>query len=246
MGDPAGADGGSNNAALFASKDAVELYRERIEDSRLFPEERKVVERYLGDGEGTVLDIGCGVGRVSHLLDDRGFDVTGIDVSEPLIEEARSRFPEIEFHVCDIRDAPFDAGTFDYVVFSFYGLDYVLPKAERVRALREIYRLLKPSGILTFSSHNGWHPFVPIPLESLGRAVSDIRDLYLRGKNRDRLLSRYKHERVPLGEVEIYVSNPIHAWLQLRKCGFTPINVVGEHEGLTRFFERGPYYVAKK
>lgn len=237
---------GSSSEGLFSTDDAVELYTERITEPTLFPEERKVVERYFTGTDAAVLDVGCGVGRVSALLHEQGLDVTGIDVSEPLVAEAQSLFPEVDFHIADIRRTPFDSATFDYVVFSFYGLDYLLPKAERVTALREMYRVLKPGGLAVFSTHNSWHPLLPFSIGDLRSAVSDVLDLYLRRENRTQLFSRYKTEQVPLGEVEIYLSNPIHQWRQLRNCGFTVLDLVGERDGLLRFFERGPYYVAKK
>jgi len=238
--------GSTKNGGLFTNDDAIELYRKRISDPELFPQEQKAIERYFTDTNTSVLDIGCGVGRVSYLLHERGFDVTGIDISEPLVEEARSLFPEIDFHIVDIRDTNFNSEAFDYATFSWFGLDYVLPKAKRIEVLREIQRVLKPSGILIFSSHNSWHPLLPFSVNNLRRAVADVVDLYFQEKNRSRIFSRYKIESVPLGEVEIYLSNPVHQWLQLRKCGFTPIDVVGERDGILRFFERDPHYVAKK
>lgn len=235
-----------NGKHLFLTEAAVELYSERMEDPRLFPQEEKAVDQYFTDFRGSVLDVGCGVGRVSALLNERGFDVTGIDVSEPLVEKARSLFPELEFRVGDIRNTDFRSQSFDYIVFSFFGLDYILPKIERIAALREMYRLLKPAGILLFSTHNSWHPFVPLSLRDLGLGLKDIFDLYVREKNHGHYISRYKIERVTLGDVEIYLSNPIHQWIQLRKCGFTPIDVIGKNEGISRFFERHTHYVAKK
>jgi len=172
--------------------------------------------------------------------------VTGIDVSEPLVEKARSLFPDVEFRVGDVRDTDFESASFDYAVFSYYGLDYLLPKAERVAALRELYRVLKPSGIVAFSSHNNWSPLVPLSVGDLRRAVGDVGDFYKKPKNHARLFSRYKFETVPLGELEVYLSNPLHQWLQLRKCGFTLLDVIGERESVARFFERDTHYVAKK
>jgi len=236
----------SGAGSLFATDDAVGLYTDRVRDPSLFPQEREAVDRYFTEDGASVLDIGCGAGRVSHLLDERGFDVTGIDVSRPLVERARTLFPDIDFRVADVRDPPFEAASFEYAVFSFFGLDYVLPQPERVQALRQIRRVLKPSGIFVFSSHNSWHPLVPLSVADFRRGVGDVLDLYLREENHGRIGTPYKIESVPLGEVEIYLSNPVRQWLELRKQGFTLVDVVGERDDVFRFFERDPHYVAKK
>lgn len=239
-------NGGGKSRGLFTTDDAIGLYTDRISDPELFPQERTAVKRYFTDTDASVLDVGCGVGRVSHLLHEQGFNVVGVDISEPLVEKARSLFPDIDFQILDVRDLPFDSETFDYVMFSYYGLDYILPKAERLKALREIHRVLKPTGFVVFSTHNSWHPFVPLSLHDFLQSVKDVWDFYLRERNRERLFSRYKIESVPLGDAEIYLSNPLHQWLQLRKCGFTLLDVIGRRDGIQRFFERDPHYVAKK
>lgn len=244
---PTGSDSANyESTSLFGTDKAVEIYEDRIEDPKLFPQEQKAIDRYFHEKDASVLDIGCGVGRIVSLLTDQGFDVTGIDVSKPLVEKAKSLFPDNEFRVADITDTDFSANSFDYAVFSFFGLDYVLPKANREKALREIYRVLKPGGVFLYSSHNSWHPIVPRSARNLLSCGYDIFDLYLRKKNRSRLFSRYKVESVPLGDIKIYVSNPIHQWRQLRKCGFTPLDIIGKEDGTLRFFERQPHFVAKK
>lgn len=232
-------------AGVFGTDRAVDLYSRRMQDPKLFPQEREAIDRYFTPGS-TVLDVGCGAGRVSAILNDEGFDVTGIDVSEPLVDKARSLCPEVDFQVGSITDPDFAPETFDYIVFSWFGIDYLSPKAERIRAFREMYRLLNPAGMLLFSTHNSWHPLVPVSVRNLGEGIKDIFDLYLRSENRSRIGSRYKIERVPLGDVEIYLGNPIHHWCQLRRCGFTPIDIVGRHDGPLRLFERDPHFVAKK
>lgn len=232
-------DGSAESGGLFTTDEAVELYMERIENPTFFSQEQKIVDRYFSKIEASVLDVGCGVGRVSHLLNERGFDVTGIDISKPLLEKARSLFPEIPFRHEDIRETSFESNTFDYIVFSYYGLDYILPKTERENALGEMYRILKPAGLVTFSSHNSWY-------KPHRRILGNLIDRYLRRKNRVNVFSRSQIDEVPLGEVETYYSNPIHQWRQLRKCGFTLLDIVGKQEGFFRLFEQDPHYVAKK
>lgn len=68
-----------------------------------------------------VLDIGCGVGRWSRLLAARGADVTGVDISPTMIEEARRRArsegvaDRCRFHVRDISSLDLE-GEFDLVL----------------------------------------------------------------------------------------------------------------------------------
>lgn len=226
----------------FTRDDSVERYASRLDSQGLFPQEQKTVRRYFTKTGASVLDVGCGAGRVSHLLEKRGFDVTGIDPSEPLVERARSRFPEIDFRVGDIADSDIPSEEFDYVVFSYYGLDYLFPGSRRLQALREIYRVMKPGGFFLLSTHNGWYPFAGLIVGD----GSDFKETYLSKKNRSRLLSPYRLERVTDGTIEIYVSNPIRQWTQLWNCGFTPTAVVGKRDDALRLFERNLHYVAKK
>ena len=79
----------------------------------------EAVDRCFAGDCASVLDIGCGAGRVSHLLDECGFHVTGIDVSESLVERAWTLFPGIDVRVADVGDSPFEAASFGYAVFSF-------------------------------------------------------------------------------------------------------------------------------
>ncbi len=67
-------------------------------------------------GSGRALDVACGTGRNALYLAERGFDVTGVDISEVAIErasyEARARRLDVEFLVADLDhftpDGPFD------------------------------------------------------------------------------------------------------------------------------------------
>lgn len=58
----------------------------------------------LISGGGSVLDIGCGPGRVTAFLADRGFPVSGIDLSPAMIETARHAHPSLQFEVGSLTD----------------------------------------------------------------------------------------------------------------------------------------------
>lgn len=142
------ADPVSLNLDTYSSKKAVDFYTQtELQDAE------KLAFRFL-KSPGSILDVGCGTGRTSIWLHNRGFSVTGIDISEPMISRARELRPDIRFEVGDVLHLQFADSTFDYVLFSFNGLDLLYPEEQRLKALKEINRVLKPAGIFIFSSHN--------------------------------------------------------------------------------------------
>ncbi len=73
---------------------------------------------------GSVLDAGCGTGRVAVELDRRGIDVVGVDVDRRMLDEARSKAPNVPWILGDLTDVEV-AGTgvagrreFDLVVMA--------------------------------------------------------------------------------------------------------------------------------
>jgi SAM-dependent methyltransferase len=90
----------------------------------------------------------------------------GIDYSEAMVGACRKKFPNLDFMIADACDlSAFEDSSFDAIVFSFNGLDCVVPDEKRLRCLRECWRVLRPAGLLVFSSHN--------PLSILVRADWD-------------------------------------------------------------------------
>ncbi|MGM0591251.1 MAG: class I SAM-dependent methyltransferase [Halobacteriota archaeon] len=224
----------------FVSDEIVQRYVERATEG-LFDQERKLVERYFTKPGGEVLDVGCGTGRTTAPLSKMGFEVTGIDVSEQMIAAARSTFDGIDFRVGDATDLDFEDETFDYVLFSYNGLDYVHPEERRLRALCESRRVLRTDGLLAFSTHNHWY--------ALPAAVADWSYLwtyYVSRGNSQRWWSRYKRDPGETETFEMYVVGPRRQRAQLRRCGLKPVAVCGKRDGPLRWFESMLYYVARK
>jgi len=89
---------------------------------------QRVLARYVdrlyallvSTGARRVLDAGCGEGVVYRSMRARGFDGewTGVDVSEGAVAYARSRSPEVPWHVSALHRLPFEAASFDAVICS--------------------------------------------------------------------------------------------------------------------------------
>ena len=101
----------------------------------------------LGDVSGkAVIDIGCGEGRFCRLLAERGANVTGVDLTRPLIDRARALGREGQTYLvgdavdlAGVDDAGFDLAV-SYIVLVDL-LDYR-------RAMEAAYRVLRPGGRL--------------------------------------------------------------------------------------------------
>jgi SAM-dependent methyltransferase len=101
-----------------------------------------------------VLDVGCGAGRTTFFLREFTTHYTGVDYARNMVEACRRRFPDLQFETCDARDmGRFADGSFEFVLFSFNGLDCVDHEG-RLCALAETRRALTPGGLFMFSSHN--------------------------------------------------------------------------------------------
>ena len=88
-----------------------------------------------------ILDLGCGTGTLTAEIAQCGAEVLGIDKSEEMVVQSKSKFPALKFEVMDATNLNFD-GEFD-AVFSNAVLHWI-PEPEKVAA--GIARALKPRG----------------------------------------------------------------------------------------------------
>lgn len=132
----------SARAETFDSQPGHEIFseEERAAWQQLF-------RRHLGEGEGRkALDLACGTAVISHLLDDIGFAVTGMDWAEPMLERARAkaktRGRDIRFLMGDAENTMEPDGAYDVITNRHLVWTLVDPP----KAFREWHRLLKPGG----------------------------------------------------------------------------------------------------
>jgi ubiquinone/menaquinone biosynthesis C-methylase UbiE len=102
------------------------------------------------------IDLGCGSGVFTHLLQRAGYMCVGLDLSGKLIRLARRRYPGIEFVQGDIEHLPFADGSFDGALLS--GVVHHLPDPACCAA--ETFRVLRPRGRFVAFDPNRMNPFM--------------------------------------------------------------------------------------
>lgn len=106
----------------------------------------KLISRLRPSADALMLDVACGKGRHALQLAEKGYDVTGIDLSEDSILEARAFETEnLHFFQHDMR-LPFYINYFDYVFNFFTSFGYFSTQREHDNAIRTIAQSLKKGG----------------------------------------------------------------------------------------------------
>ena len=112
---------------------------------------RKWRKEALSGLSGKVLEIGVGSGRNLKYY-QAGCSVTGIDASEGMLEKARQKtrgVKNVNLFLMDAEHLEFPDNSFDYIIATFV----LCTIPDPVKALREMRRVLKPSGELIALEH---------------------------------------------------------------------------------------------
>ncbi|MBC7508923.1 MAG: class I SAM-dependent methyltransferase [Ferruginibacter sp.] len=106
----------------------------------------KLIDHLLPIPESLMLDVACGKGRHAVHLAEKGFDVTGIDLSEDSIKEALVHETEkLHFYMHDMR-LPFYINYYDYAFNFFTSFGYFTTRREHDNSIRTIAQSLKQDG----------------------------------------------------------------------------------------------------
>ncbi len=100
-------------------------------------------------GKGArILDVATGTGKQAFAFAERGYDVTGIDLSEAMLKVAnkKNRYKNARFQVADATNLPFEDNSFDVSCVSFALHD--MPLTIREKALKEMVRATKLEGMI--------------------------------------------------------------------------------------------------
>lgn len=228
-----------DNQQIYEDASVIDVYREVGQPQQA---ELAMFEPLADElAKGSLLDIGIGAGRTTAYLAPKVARYVGVDYSHGLVAAAQQLYPEAEILWCDARDmSAFGDGSFDFVNFSFNGLDS-LDHEGRLQVLAEVRRVLAPGGHWMFSSHNRdyhrrgllpWQPpFKPgrVMLKKSLEAIA-ARDNWRRLRKEQVETPEYalvNDEAHDYSLLHYYVS-PEAQRRQLEEAGFTDVRVLDQ------------------
>jgi SAM-dependent methyltransferase len=154
-------------------------------------------------------DLACGKGRHALFLANKGFEVTGTDLSAPFIEYARQfSMPGLNFLRQDMRADP-PAQDFDCVLNLFTAFGYFSDPVDDLTVLNQVYKGLKPGGcfVLDYLNPNAILRNL-IPSEELS-----FQDLHID------IFRKVEGQRI-LKEIHIEDGTQVHHYLESVQCLF--------------------------
>jgi len=180
------------------------------------------------DDARKILDVGTGPGAVAVLIAEKGFDVTGVDLSSQMLKYARENAHKkglsIKFEECDTESLPFEDGVFDVVVSRH--LLWTTTDPEIV--LREWLRVLRPGGRLVYCDGN-WYKSDNTLKRDLWQKFSAILTIILEHRIPD---GEDLSEEVKGSLWSVKADRPTYDHDLLVKIGFTDIQITDSIEPL--------------
>jgi len=189
-----------------------------------------------------ILDIGCGTGRHSIELSRRGYNITGIDLSDSQLARAREKAEikglKIDFFKHDARDLPFNS-EFDLVIMLCEGAFPLMETDEmNYEILKNATKSLKEHGKLIFTTLNGLFPLYH-SVEEFCASNSDVGNASYRSNTfdlmtfRDYNITEFEDDDGNKKELHCneryYVPSEI-SWL-LKTLGYIKIEIFGAKLG---------------
>ncbi len=145
-----------NFEETFNAEEYLYFYWDLLTQERLKKEIDFLVKYAELDRPLEILDLACGHGRHANALAQLGHKVTGIDITDGFLkvakEEAKQLNLDVKYIHQDMREIDCDH-SFERVFVLFTAIGY-FDDDQNETVFRNIFKALKPNGILCFDSHN--------------------------------------------------------------------------------------------
>ena len=224
---------------VYESNDFVDDY---LPQTELQIPEKAILEELKNElSSFRMLDIGVGTGRTTRHFAELVKEYVGVDYSSALIKACREKFTKYRLEWADARNLSlFDEEYFDFVLFSFNGIDAV-EHQDRLAILCEIRRVLRRGGYFCFSTLNlnSWQLKPPFRFSKNPAALyRNTYNFLLNHKvwstmkqTRKKTQHMMAYFRYKDFLVRDYFSTPSEQLKQLREAGFSDIKAYSLKSG---------------
>ncbi len=119
------------------------------------PKDQEILHRFSQEivDRKPIWDFCCGPGQTTKYLKDLGIEISGLDLSAKILEQARTIHSEITFRKGNILDLDFDEGSIGGIV-AFYAIVHFTKEQVEI-AFHEVFRVLQAGGLFLFTYHIG-------------------------------------------------------------------------------------------
>jgi len=242
---------GHDVLGYYKGKPVLEHYLEATRRVGMWASEELVFRQSFPDREASLLELGCGTGRICLSLWMLGYgNLTGTDFSKDMINRAletqKERASGVRFAVEDATLLSFSDQTFDGVIFGFNGLMQIPGRENRLRAMREACRVLKAGGRFVFTTHDRAFP--------KWKKFWKVEKKKWRNGQQDKSLIDFgdRFEETPRGKLFIHVPDVAEIREDLKKAGFVVerdllrSRLADESELVREFSDECRFWIARK
>lgn len=142
----------------YSENEIVKFYIEETK-SGLQNWEDEVIRRYIIKKDLLVLSVGCGAGREPIALSRYNYEIIGIDIVFKMLQEGYNLVKDmnlgrVRFVNMNLISLGFQSTLFDAALLTNQVLTYIPRRVNRLLALKEIFRVLRPGGIIIMTTHS--------------------------------------------------------------------------------------------
>ncbi len=151
-------------------KNYLDLYADRdSSDAKIHAD---LITQKLGNLGGKWLDVGCGDGRYTAIFREKGYVITGIDISPVLIEEGKKKYPELDIKLARVEDLFHESIRYQVILSLFTSFGYFEEDQDNLDFLQAMGDILETGGQLWLDFLNAEKIFNDPLIDTISRSQS--------------------------------------------------------------------------